>query len=99
MLLRGQVVTLLSSLRAFQTCESLLPNLQVCRCIQNSSKDVSDSAVQHSQSRSLAQPAYVEEDEGSNESPDDLKSTDIIPSTRYEVVLTLPERHRVHGLA
>ena len=92
-------MTLLSSLRAFQTSESLLANLQACRYIQTSSKDVTDPAVQHSQSRSLAQPAYVEEDEGSNESPDDLKSTDISPSTRCEVITTLPQRHQVHGLA
>ena len=92
-------MTLLSSLRGFQTCESLLPPLQVCRYIQTSSKDVSDPAVQHSQSRSLAQPAYVEEEEGSDEGTDDLKPTDISPDTRYEIVLTVSECQRVYGHA
>ena len=82
-------MTLLSSLRAFQAYESLLPTLQACRNIQISSKDVSDPAVQHSQSRSLAQPAYVEEEEGSDEGTDDLKPTDISPDTRYENGLTV----------
>ena len=90
-------MTLLSSLRGFQTCESLLPTLQVCRYIQTSSKDVSDPAVQHSQSRSLAQPAYVEEEEGSDEGTDDLKPTDISPDTRYGNVLTVSECQRVFG--
>ena len=92
-------MTLLSSLRGFQTCESFLPTLQACRYIQTSSKDVPDPAVQHSQSRSLAQPAYVEEEEGSDEGTDDLKPTDISPDTRYEAVLTVLERQRVYGHA
>ena len=82
MLLRGRLVTLLSSLRNFQPCESVLPAVQPHRYIHSIHKDVTEPALQHNQSRSLAQPAFVEDEDDSTEDLHDLKATDITPETR-----------------
>ncbi len=80
--MRGRVVTLLSSLRTFQPCESILPATQLQRLIHSIQKDVTEPAIQHNQSRSLAQPAFVEDEDDSIEGTHDLKATDITPETR-----------------
>lgn len=82
MLLRGRVITLLSSLRSFQPNESILPAIQSYRFVHSIQKDVTEPAIQHNQSRSLAQPAFVEDEDDSIEGLHDLKSTEITPETR-----------------
>ena len=76
------MVTLLSSLRTFQPCESILPATQLHRLIHSIQKDVTEPALQHNQSRSLAQPAFVEDEDDSIEGLHDLKATGITPETR-----------------
>ena len=67
------MVSLLSSLRNFQPCESLVAYMHSIRYIHSLQKDATEPAVQHSQSRSLAQPAYVEEEDGPVRASFDLK--------------------------
>ena len=81
-MLRGRVFSLLSSLRNFQPYEGLVASVQPCRCVHSLQRDATEAAVQHSQSRSLAQPAFVEEEGESSGASFDLRPTEITSETR-----------------
>ena len=82
MLQRGRVLTLLSSLRNFQLREGFQSAAQPYRFIHTNLNDPSQPATQHNQTRSLAQPAYVEDETDYSEGSEGLTPTIITPSTR-----------------
>ncbi len=76
------MLTLLSSLRNFQLHEGFLSAAQPYRCIHFNPTDPSEPAIQHNQTRSLAQPAYVEDEDDHSEGSEEQTPTVITPSTR-----------------
>ncbi len=75
-------VALLSSLHAFQPCESILPAIKPHRFMHSIQKHVTEPVTQHNRARSLALPAFVEDEHDSIEAFHDLKATESTPETR-----------------